>query len=102
MSKSHVNHSVDLSGVILNPDFPYLGASPDGIVNCSCCGVGCLEIKCPSKYREPYRGYDIWQLCLFGIWQWWGGRNNKNMLIIIKYKHSYLLRNMIIATSLLC
>ena len=52
MSKSHVNHSVNLSGLILNPDFPYHGASPDGIVNCSCCGVGCFEIKCPSKYRD--------------------------------------------------
>ena len=31
MSKSHVNHSVNLSGLILNPEFPYLGASPDGI-----------------------------------------------------------------------
>ena len=51
MSKSHVNHSVNLSGLILNPDFPYLGASPDGIVNCPRCGVGCLEIKFPSKYR---------------------------------------------------
>ena len=45
MSESHVNHSVNLSGLILNPNFPYLGASPDGIVNCLCCGVGCLEIN---------------------------------------------------------
>ena len=52
MPKSHVNHSVNLSSLILNLDFPYLGASPDGIVNCSCCGVGCLETKYPSKYRD--------------------------------------------------
>ena len=52
MSKSHENHSVNLSGLTLNPDFPYLGASPDGIVNCSYCGVGCLEIKCPSEYSD--------------------------------------------------
>ena len=24
-----------------------MGASPDGIVNCICCGKGVLEIKCP-------------------------------------------------------
>ena len=42
---------VNLSGLTLNSDFPYLGASPDGIVNCPCCGVGCLEIKFPSTYR---------------------------------------------------
>ena len=52
MSGSHVNHSVNLFGLILNPNFPYLGTSPDGIVNCSCCGVGCLEIKCPLECRD--------------------------------------------------
>ena len=46
------NHAVNFSGLILNPDFLHHGASPDGIVNCSCCGVGCFEIKCPSKYRD--------------------------------------------------
>ena len=61
MSRSHVNHSVNLSGLILNPDFPYLGASPDGIINCSCCGVGCLEIKYPSKYR-----YNLIKDMIFG------------------------------------
>ena len=29
------------------PKWPHLGASPDGIVECSCCGKGVLEIKCP-------------------------------------------------------
>ena len=51
MAESHVKHSVNLSGLTLNSDFPYLGESPDGIVNCPCCGVGCLEIKFPSTYR---------------------------------------------------
>jgi len=27
------------------------GASPDGLVECSCCGMGVLEVKCPFKYR---------------------------------------------------
>nr|CAH7742877.1 unnamed protein product [Callosobruchus chinensis] len=26
---------------------PQLGASPDALVSCSCCGNGCVEIKCP-------------------------------------------------------
>ena len=52
MSQSHANHSVNIYGLILNPFFPYLGASSDGIVNCLCCGVGCLEIKHPSKYID--------------------------------------------------
>ena len=40
----------------------YIGASPDGLVTCKCCGSGILEIKCPisvahlspSESRLPY------------------------------------------------
>ena len=45
----------------MNTDFPYLCTSPDGIVNGSCWGVGCLEIKYPSKYRNNLID-DIWYL----------------------------------------
>jgi len=27
-------------------------ASPDGVINCTCCGKGVLEIKCPFCHRE--------------------------------------------------
>ena len=30
---------------------PLLGASPDGWVNCECCGGGVVEIECPYNYR---------------------------------------------------
>ena len=29
-----------------------MGATPGGIVYCSCCGTGTLEIKCPNSCRE--------------------------------------------------
>jgi hypothetical protein len=29
-----------------------LAASVDGMVECSCCGGRCLEIKCPFSHRE--------------------------------------------------
>lgn len=32
--------------------FPFFGATPDGIVNCSCHGPGVLEIKCPFHCKE--------------------------------------------------
>ena len=35
---------------------PYLGASPDGIVNCNCCGKGVLEVKCPFCIKEDLPG----------------------------------------------
>ena len=44
-SEEHQNFSVKTSGLIINPCWPYIGASPDSIVECSCCGMRCLEIK---------------------------------------------------------
>nr|XP_033940133.1 uncharacterized protein LOC117447530 [Pseudochaenichthys georgianus] len=41
------------SGLVLSPTFPYLGATPDGVVSCKCCGVGVLEIKCPYCVAAP-------------------------------------------------
>ena len=63
MSESHVNRPVNLSGLILNLDFSYFGASPDGIINCSCCGVGCLEIKCPLNYKDNFIEDTIFGSC---------------------------------------
>ena len=45
--ESHAGVSVVKTGLVINPEWPHLGASPDGIVHCSCCGKGALEIKCP-------------------------------------------------------
>ena len=36
---------------MVHPCYPHLGASPDGIVTCDCCGKGVLEIKCPYSCR---------------------------------------------------
>ena len=54
LQKEHVHLQVEKCGLIVNPDFPYMGSSPDGLVSCSCCGQksGCLEIKCPFKHRQ--------------------------------------------------
>ena len=41
----HENFQIFDSGLWINKDFPYLGASPDGIVSCDCCGIGLCEIK---------------------------------------------------------
>ena len=31
---------------------PFIGASPDQIVECSCCGKGILEVKCPFTLAD--------------------------------------------------
>lgn len=40
------------SGLVINKQYPHLSASPDGIVQCPCCGKGCLEIKCLKTYED--------------------------------------------------
>ena len=52
MAEKHEQFSVVNSGLVLNPQWPHLGASPDGIITCVCCGRGVLEIKCPYSHRN--------------------------------------------------
>ena len=49
---NHVGFKVQTTGLHVNPDFTHLGASPDGLVSCSCCGDGLLEVKCPYSKRH--------------------------------------------------
>ena len=41
----HKNFTVSDSGLFVSTEHPYLGASPDGLVTCECCGAGACEIK---------------------------------------------------------
>ena len=52
MSDTHDNFVLSDSGLILHPDMPFFGATPDGIVSCDCCGDGIVEIKCPFCKRN--------------------------------------------------
>ncbi len=45
MLENHRDFSVSDSGLTINPKWPFLGASPDGVVNCYCCNRGVVEIK---------------------------------------------------------
>jgi len=56
MFRSNETFQVRDSGLIINPDVPHLGASPDGLVSCDCCGGGCLEIKCPLCKKDHEGG----------------------------------------------
>ena len=52
MTEYHENFHLQACGFIINPEFPHIGASPDGKVSCDCCGVGFVEIKCPYCARD--------------------------------------------------
>ena len=47
ITSKHSNLIVSNRGLVIHPKYPHLGASPDGYVNCSCCGPGVIEVKCP-------------------------------------------------------
>lgn len=49
---SHDNPEMSLSGLVISKTYPQLGASPDRLICCSCCGTGCVEIKCPYVLQQ--------------------------------------------------
>lgn len=51
-SKRHTNFKLEQSGLQINPAYPFLGASPDGLVSCTSCGNGLLEVKCPFSGKD--------------------------------------------------
>ena len=60
--ENHQNCNIKNCELIIHKSIPYLGASPDGLVCCSCHGEGVLEIKCPrsiameqpNEHNVPY------------------------------------------------
>ena len=49
---SHKHLKCYETGLKLHPEMVMLGASVDGMVECSCCCDRCLEIMCPFSHRE--------------------------------------------------
>ena len=54
MFSSHESFCCKSSGLVVNPLYPHLIASPDGIISCICCGTGLLEIKCPFNGNDSH------------------------------------------------
>lgn len=52
VKETHVNCQVDFCGLVINPKYPYMAASPDGKCSCLCCGTRLIEIKCPYSVRN--------------------------------------------------
>lgn len=55
MSTKHEGFTCSLTGLCVNPLYPHMRVSPDGMTNRHCCGDGILEIKCPfsAKHIDP-------------------------------------------------
>jgi len=61
MSSMHQGFQCTLAGLVVNPQYPFLGASSDALIECSCCGQGIVEIKCPysGQGTRPSKFYKL-------------------------------------------
>ena len=59
MSGKHQNLTWHDTGLVINPLYPFMGASPDGKVTCDCCDDVLVEIKCPFCKRSESVTDDI-------------------------------------------
>lgn len=48
MAMTRTDFKISKCGLVINQEYPWIHATPDVLVSCSCCGLGCGEIKCPS------------------------------------------------------
>ena len=58
MKKTHTNFKIKETGLHLC-DISYVGASPDLLVSCDCCGDGLCEIKSPYSARHGVPSTDL-------------------------------------------
>lgn len=49
LKAGHRDVLVEDAGLFILDTDPYIGASPDAIVTCACCGISLAEIKCPLR-----------------------------------------------------
>ena len=52
MVKQHQDFKVVDAGLFVDHLDPFLGASPDEIAQCVCCGRGVVEVKCPFCFKD--------------------------------------------------
>ena len=48
----HENVRVENSGIFVSEDYPFIGATPDSIISCDCCGKQLVEVKCPFTKKD--------------------------------------------------
>ncbi len=79
------NLQVESCGLMIGPSFSYLGATPDGIVTCDCCGKGVLEVKCPYQCRADLSFQDASEVREFCLEKNCDGSSS----LLLRSNHSY-------------
>ncbi|XP_062700210.1 uncharacterized protein LOC115258411 [Aedes albopictus] len=52
LKQTHQDVKLVDSGIVIDPKYPFMAASPDCMMQCSCCGSAPVEIKCPYRLSE--------------------------------------------------
>ncbi|XP_046894769.1 uncharacterized protein LOC124479876 [Hypomesus transpacificus] len=74
MQDLYVDLNVAASGLIINPDLPWIGVSPDGVVTCACHERGMVEIKCPFSAKDlEHSSLGHWNLAHLDTGYWLTG-----------------------------
>ena len=78
--KNHEGLMVSKAGLFVDIEKPYIGASPDGIIQCRCCGIGSLEVKCPFSCKEKLPDDNNTSFCMI---------KKDDVTWMLKRDHSY-------------
>ena len=92
INAKHYALVVTTSGLVISPKFPFLGASPDGVVNCECHGCGLLEIKWSYKYCNQQPTAEI---ALSDSLYFLKRRENGNIYLSRSHKHYHQVQGQI-------
>ena len=76
MKESHPGFTFKDSGLFIDTNNPFLGASPDGIAQCDCCEERVVEIKCPYCFKEGLPDEDSTNFCMVNKEGKWSLKQN--------------------------
>jgi len=65
MQTTRTSFKIMNSGLALHPMYPFMGVSPDGLVSCSCCGNGLVEINYLYMCKDKEVPSECSSFCLF-------------------------------------
>ena len=87
--------------MFIDVEQPFVAASLDGIVSCTCCGKGTVEVKCPFCVKEGLPAEDEKEnSCSRLTWQdgkWTLAKDHA--LLLPWYRHRWVFANWHTATS---
>ena len=64
VKENHDGLQITKAGLFIDPDRPYIAATPDGIIQCDCCGKRAVEVKCPFNYKDSLPDDDEANFCM--------------------------------------